>query len=152
METAIRTAQATDVSAVREIVASAYEPWATALGFRPLPMDDDYAALIEAGCVFVAGQEGVDGVIVLVDEGDCLLVENVAVRPELQGRGIGQALLAFAEEEAARHGLSALRLYTHEKMASNVALYLKLGYVETGREPVSVGSRVHLRKVIPPQA
>lgn len=143
-----RPARATDLKTVDEVVAEAYQPWAASLGFRPRPMDADYADLIEAGRVYVTGHGGVDGIVVLVDEDDCLLVENVAVRLGLQGQGIGRALLAFAEREAARRRLSALRLYTNEKMASNVALYLALGYVEAGREPVPFGHLVHLRKVI----
>jgi hypothetical protein len=45
----------------------------------------------------------VDGVAVLVDEEDGLLVENIAVQSRLQARGIGRALLAFAELEAGLH-------------------------------------------------
>ncbi|MGI8647695.1 MAG: GNAT family N-acetyltransferase [Acidimicrobiales bacterium] len=143
-----RPARATELAEVTEVVAEAYQPWAIALGFRPPPMDADYAGLIEAERVYVMGHGGVDGIVVLVDEDDCLLVQNVAVRPGLQGQGVGRALLGFAEREAARRGLSALRLYTHEKMASNVALYLALGYVETDRQPISVGNLVHLRKTV----
>jgi hypothetical protein len=36
-------------------------------------------------------------------------------------------------------------------MSSNVRLYQRLGYVETGREPVGVGSHlVHLSKPLAP--
>ena len=76
------------------------------------------------------------------------MVDNVAVGRDLQGSGIGRRLLAFAEEVAALRGKPALRLYTHERMESNINLYLRLGYVETDREPVDVGHRVHMRKAI----
>jgi ribosomal protein S18 acetylase RimI-like enzyme len=145
----VRPASTFERSAVEQVVAEAYQPWASVLGFRPPPMDADYGYRIAAGQVYVTGKRRVDGVAVLVDEHDCLVVENVAVRPALQGQGIGRALLGFAEREAQRRGLPALRLYTHEQMTSNLALYTSLGYVETGREPVRAGYRVHLRKIIP---
>jgi GNAT superfamily N-acetyltransferase len=140
-----RLALTADRGAVEEVVKQAYQPWARTLGFRPGPMDEDYTALIDARRVYVTG-EVVDGLMVLTDEDGCLVVENVAVRPERQGHGIGRALLAFAEREAVRRGKPALRLYTHEQMASNIALYLTLGYVETHRESAPVGRLVHLRK------
>jgi ribosomal protein S18 acetylase RimI-like enzyme len=77
-----------------------------------------------------------------VPEPEVLLVENVAVRPSLHGRGLGRRLLAFAEDEARRLGLPAVRLYTNEKMGRNIALYEKLGYEVTGRQPV--GERGHI--------
>jgi GNAT superfamily N-acetyltransferase len=145
---ALRLATHEDLAAVEGIVSEAYQPWADALGFRPGPMDEDYAALIASGEVFVTGSAALNGLIVLVEEPGCLFIENVAVRPAGQHRGIGRSLLFFAEREAARRGSAALRLYTHEMMTSNIALYHSLGYVETHREPFAIGSRVHLRKQI----
>jgi len=80
----IREARPADLAAVQDVIA--YQPWATSLGFRPKPRDANYADLIEAGRVYVAGHGDVDGVAVFVDEEDRLLVENVGVRSRLQGR------------------------------------------------------------------
>jgi hypothetical protein len=55
-------------------------------------------------------------------------------------------LPAFAEDEAHRRRLPAVRLHTHERMTSNLRLYAAAGYVETGREDVGAGHLVHLRK------
>ena len=38
-------------------------------------------------------------------------------------RGIGRRMIAFAESEARRLGFAEIRLYTHEKMIENIALY-----------------------------
>ncbi len=73
-------------------------------------------------------------------------VASVAVRPGRQGLGIGRALLEFAETQARDGGRAAIRLYTHSAMASNVALYERLGYVATHREPLDAGHLVHMRK------
>ena len=139
MEHLIRGAGPDDRAAVEELVAAAYVPWVAVIGGRPKPMDADYAGLIDAGRVHLAvdsGTDVLDGLIVLVPEPGTLLVENVAVRPALHGRGLGRRLLAFAEGEAGRLGLPALRLYTNGKMTRNIALYEALGYAVTERRPV----------------
>jgi ribosomal protein S18 acetylase RimI-like enzyme len=74
------------------------------------------------------------------------LIENVAVDPESQHRGIGRALLAFAEAHAASVGVAELRLYTNEAMHDNLRLYPRLGYVETGRGRGAGFNRVYFRK------
>ncbi|MFI9589602.1 GNAT family N-acetyltransferase [Nonomuraea sp. NPDC052265] len=140
----MRLAQEADRAAVEQLVHDAYQPWAEIIGMRPLPMEADYPALIAAGRVHVT--DGLEGLVVLVPEEGALLVDNVAVRPDLHGRGIGRGLLAYAEQEAARLGLPALRLYTNVKMASNIALYTSLGYVETGRADLDGRSAVMMRK------
>jgi len=150
MRDTVRSARPADRAAVEEIVHAAYEPWVRTIGVRPAPLDADYGALISGGLVFVCGADELTGVIVLVPEADVLLIENVAVRPDRQGEGIGRALLAFAEAEARGGGRPAVRLYTHSGMASNVALYERLGYVVTHRQPLDTGYLVHMRKQVAP--
>jgi hypothetical protein len=41
--------------------------------------------------------------------------------------------MQFAENEARRRGFFEMRLYTHEKMIENVAMYASSGWTETGR-------------------
>lgn len=144
----VRVAVAADRSAVEDVVRQAYEPWVAELGGRPAPTDADYAALIAAGSVYVSGTAEVSGVVVLEPEPDALLLDNLAVRPDRQGRGIGHELLAFAEVTAERLGLPAIRLFTHEKMTGNIRLYDALGYVITGRQPIGAGHLVHMRKTL----
>jgi len=142
----VRPAVAADQGVVEDIVAQAYGPWVAELGGRPAPMDADYAALIAAGSVYVVGGPDVAGVIVLTAEPDVLVVDNVAVRPDRQGNGIGRELLAFAETTAERLDLPTIRLFTHAKMTSNIRLYESLGYNVTGRQPIEGGHLVHMRK------
>jgi GNAT superfamily N-acetyltransferase len=130
-------------------VHDAYEPWIEVIGMRPIPMEADYGKLIEARRVHVT--DDLDGLIVLVPQDDgVLFVDNVAVRPDSQGKGIGRRLLAYAEEEARRLGLLALSLFTNVKMASNIALYTSLGYVETNRIGIEGRSAVVMRKELSP--
>ena len=123
----IRRAVAVDQPIVESVVQAAYAPWIDIIGGRPRPMEADYAELIAAGQVWVL--DPLEGLIVLVPEDGVLLIESVAVGPAAQGRGLGPRLLAFAEQQARARGLSTLRLYTNEKMVSNIALYQRLGYV-----------------------
>ena len=86
--------------------------------------------------------------IALVDAGDHLVVNNVAVAPAHQGRGLGRALLAFAEDEARRRGLAEVRLHTHVAMADNLVMYPRLGYTETGRATQDGFHRVQFVKAL----
>src|SRR5260370_9300856 len=131
----IRRATPDDRTEVEAIVHATYSVYVDRIGKPPGPMLDDYGRLIADGAVSVfAAPDGVlAGLIVLVPASDHLLLDNVAVRPERQGEGIGRRLIAFAESEACRLGYRELRLYTHEKMSENIAVYLRLGFAETGR-------------------
>jgi len=59
----------------------------------------------------------------LLLKADHLLLDNLAVRPDRQRCGFGRKLIAFAEAEARRLRFAELRLYTHEAMSENIALY-----------------------------
>jgi ribosomal protein S18 acetylase RimI-like enzyme len=109
-------------------------------------MQADYAALIGRGGVYVIADPDVVGVLVLDRQDQTLWIENVAVCPDHQRRGLGRRLLAFAEEQARAAGLHELRLYTHERMVENIALYQRLGYVEVEGRQEQGFQRVFMRK------
>jgi GNAT superfamily N-acetyltransferase len=84
-----------------------------------------------------------------VDEGEVLLVENVAVAPGRQGQRLGTRLLALAEAIARDLGRPRLRLYTNALWAENIALYRRLGYAVDREEQVRPGLvRVHMSKSV----
>jgi ribosomal protein S18 acetylase RimI-like enzyme len=144
----IRPARPDELELIRTIVHDAYVGYVERIGGRPGPMDSDYAALLDEGAVHVIDCDPPPGLIVLSDRPDHLLVENVAVAPQTQGRGHGGALLRFAEAEARRRGFAELRLYTHERMTENLSLYAHLGYEQIGRRPEHGFPRVYLSKRI----
>lgn len=142
-----RPATLADRHAIEDIVRQAYSPYIARMGRPPGPMLDDYEALISDGRVFVIETEGViQGLIVLIPEKDAMLLENVAVAPEFKGKGIGRSLLEYAERSARTAGYRAVRLYTHEKMTENIALYTRIGYVETHRAEEIGLKRVFMTK------
>ena len=112
-------------------------------------MSDDYGSLIDAGVVYVVEQEGhVKGMIVLIAENDALLLDNVAVDPGAQGRGLGRMMLEFAERTAKEAGYRAVRLYTNEAMGENIGLYSRIGYRETHRDEEKGFKRVYMTKCL----
>lgn len=64
----------------------------------------------------------------LVPGHDDLHVRRLAVLPELQGRGIGRAMMAWAESEAVRRGLGAVAIGVRIALRGNVAFFRRLGY------------------------
>ena len=147
----LRPAVADDVADLQALAFVAYEGYVARIGRRPAPMTANYAQAVRDGRVWVAEDNGVlVGLAVLILAPDHLLLENIAVSPARQGRGIGTRLLALAEEHARRHGLSEVRLYTNEAMTENLAYYPRRGYLETHRAEQDGFRRVFFSKVITP--
>lgn len=144
----IRPAAPGDLGAIHELVGDAYRGYISEIGFRAPPMDVDYSAALARGEVFVAEHESIVGVIVLVGHPQHLLVENVAVHTREQGKGIGSALLDFAERRAQIKGLPRVRLYTHERMARNLLIYARRGYQRDRKPPGDDSPRVFLSKEV----
>jgi GNAT superfamily N-acetyltransferase len=145
----IRLACQADRGSIEAIVRSAYGKYVPRMGREPMPMRDDYATLIDAQCVHVLDDDGViKGVIVLMRETETLLLHNVAIVPEAQGTGLGRLLLTFAERAARDCGYGSIRLYTNEVMTENIALYTRIGYVETHRGDEKQFRRVYLSKTL----
>jgi ribosomal protein S18 acetylase RimI-like enzyme len=147
----IRAAESGDVASVRAVVLAAYQHYVARIGKPPGPMLDDYARRITDGQTWVVQQAGgrIAGVLVLEEQAEGLLLDNIAVLPECQGQGVGRALLRFAEVEAGRRGYRQIRLYTHALMTENIALYGRIGYVETGRVREKGFDRVYMAKPLP---
>jgi ribosomal protein S18 acetylase RimI-like enzyme len=145
----IRLACPDDCTAIEALVREAYSPYVARIGREPGPMLDDYAALIAQSRVHVLEEEaGIAGAVVLVPEADTMLLDNVAVSPRAQGRGYGRKLIAFAEEAAREAGYATIRLYTNEAMTENLALYPRLGFVETHRGEEKGFRRIYMAKAL----
>ncbi len=143
----IRPATLDDAAAIGALVGRAYARWAASIGRKPLPMLADYAAVVKAGMTSVLVADGtIAGVLVLEAHPDHLLIENVAVDPPCQHRSFGRHLMAHAEDEARRLGLDLLRLYTNVAMVENIAMYARLGYVETHRSVQDGRHRAFMEK------
>ncbi len=141
----VRPATPADLPAIKALITAAYTRYLTRMNKPPGPMLRDYGPSVEAGHTWVIGRP-VLGVLTLVPAPDHLLIENIALHPDAQGRGLGRGLMSFAEQEAARRGLTRLSLYTHEVMTENLAIYAHLGYVEVERRSEDGYHRVFMEK------
>jgi ribosomal-protein-alanine N-acetyltransferase len=62
---------------------------------------------------------------------------RLAVRPAMQGRGVGRFLVADFIQKAGRNGMTRLTVNTQSDNTASLALYKRLGFRETGeRYPV----------------
>jgi GNAT superfamily N-acetyltransferase len=110
-------------------------------------MTDDYAKVIANQQVTIAENHGtIVGLIVLTVDDEGFFIDNVAVHPSHRGKGLGRALLEFAETEARRRGCDSIYLYTHEKMTENLTIYSRFEYVEYDRRSQGEFSLVYMRK------
>lgn len=126
-------------------------PWVVVIGRRPGPMDDDHAARIAAGQARVIEDRGrIVALLVTERHADHLLIDNLAVAPEAQGRGFGRMLLAEAERQARAAALARLRLYTHARIASNIALCRRAGFSDVARVTEKGFDRVYMERVLDP--
>jgi len=93
-----------------------------------LPTDDLRAGLAVRWWGLRSGGHLV-GVVGLETHGREALLRSLAVRPEAQGTGTGTTLVAHAEAQARRLGLTRLHLLT----TTAEAFFARLGYARTER-------------------
>ena len=143
----MRRAGAADAAAVRALTRAAYAKWVPLIGREPKPMQADYDTAVQKHRVDLLHEDGrLAALIETIDRPDHLLIENVAVSPDFQKRGLGRKLVAHAEALATEMGYKEVRLYTNKLFAENVALYLKLGYRIDREETSALGITVYMSK------
>lgn len=137
-------------AAIEEIAQNAYAGYLPLMDRKPFPMLDDYNRHIANGNAYILEEKGqVMGYVILIPQQDgSLLLDNIAVDPKAQQCGYGRALLAFAEEEAARSGRSRIDLYTNEVMRDNVTWYTHHGYTITDQHLEKGYQRIYFSKMV----
>ncbi|MBI1245989.1 MAG: GNAT family N-acetyltransferase [Alphaproteobacteria bacterium] len=144
---AFRRARPDEGPLLREITRAAYAKWVPLIGREPLPMTADHVAAVRDHIVEFAELGGhVVAALHLEALDGHMLVENIAVRPEMQRRGLGDALLARGEEIAREMGYAVVRLYTNSRMGGNTEWYLARDYAIEREEAFGNGNRVHFVK------
>ena len=137
----MRRARRDDAEAIRDLTRAAYAKWVPVIGREPKPMTVDYdSALRDHRFDLLYLDNVLAGLIETVDEVDRILIENVAVSPTFQGRGLGSKLLAHAEKMAASLGRKRIRLYTNKRFAENIASIFGSAIASTARK-TSAGER-----------
>jgi ribosomal protein S18 acetylase RimI-like enzyme len=145
----VRRAGAADAAVVRDLTRSAYARWCAVIGREPKPMTADYDRAVREHIVDLAfAADRLAGLIEMIPAADHLLVENVAVSPDCQGRGTGRFLMAHAEDTAAQLRLPIIRLYTNKLFAANIRFYESLGYRIDREEAFRGGVLTHMSKTL----
>lgn len=106
----------------------------------------------DKGALLLAERAGdLVGCVFAQVKGDALYIGKLAVRPGLQGAGIGRKLVDAAREEARRRGLGILELQTRIELVENHATFARMGFVKTGEDahegfdrPTSITMRAKL--------
>lgn len=151
-ELTFRRAGPDDAETVRALTHAAYAKWVPVIGRRPKPMNADYDHAVRAHLIELAYLDGeLAGLIELISAADHLLLENLAVAPAQQRKGIGRRLMAHVEALARARGLKQVRLYTNKAFTTNLDFYLSLGYTLEREEPLQRGGvLVHFAKAVDP--
>ena len=143
----IRNATLGDAKAITDCVVASYSHYIDRIGELPGPMLEDYSEVINQHTVFVLTDESaIVGLLVLIVQPGCMLLDNISVHPSYQGRGLGRRLMMLAERETLRSGMDLIKLYTNESMTENIDIYGKLGYIETERKLERGYSRIYMQK------
>lgn len=96
------------------------EPWSA----------DEYRALLEAGRIWVAEADGVPvGYVAATDLGGHVHLDQLSVRPEHGGRGLGSALVEVVVGWARSQGATSVTLTTFRDVAWNGPWYERRGFV-----------------------
>jgi GNAT superfamily N-acetyltransferase len=145
---AVRKAVPADQASVEACVRAAYTPYIEQIGVSPAPLHDDYGKLIADGCVWLAVTPSAEvvGVMVMFVASDHILLDNYAVLPAWQDRGISKEFTALAKREARQRGIRTLRLYTNAKMSKNLEIYRRRGWVEVERRVEAGYDRVYMER------
>ena len=106
----LRRATAADAHDVRVITRSAYAKWVPLIGREPKPMTANYERAVIDHIIDLCEENGqLLALIEVVPRPDHLLIENIAIRPDRQGLGLGDKLLQHAEDQARALGLNETR-------------------------------------------
>jgi GNAT superfamily N-acetyltransferase len=146
----LRRATTADAPNIRALTRSAYAKWVPLIGREPIPMTADYDRAVADHIIDLwEERDQLLALIELVRGADYLSIENIAVRPDQQGKGLGSKLLDHAERLALSLGLDEIRLYTNAAFASNLSFYSRRGYQEYERGSLLPGSvTIFMRKKI----
>jgi ribosomal-protein-alanine N-acetyltransferase len=124
----LRAYQSADLQAVHEVDRQAFD----GLWLYSLPVLT--AALAQAASVTILETEGrVAGYQLSTASALGAHLARLAVRPELQGRGYGRALVEHLLHEFGRQGFDRVSVNTQEDNAPSLRLYRRLGFRDTGQ-------------------
>lgn len=146
-EPELRRAVREDAPVLRRIAEAAYALYVPRIGRRPAPMDADFSTQVARGRVWIAEVDGEPaGYLVGYPRDADWFVENLAVDPTYQDRGVGRRLMVMAEAQARRCGLPRVALYTNRRMWESAGFYGRLGFYVTHAAEEAGFQRIYMAK------
>lgn len=138
----LRTMTSADIDAVSEIERNVYQidPWSKE------QFASEFVGVPETRFYIIAEKEGRTigyGGLFAPSPGVEADVQTVTVVVEMQGKGIGRALLERLIEEASRRACPAVLLEVRVGNESAIHLYESFGFVEIARRLNYYGSNLH---------
>ena len=143
----IRPARPDDVEALVALVESAYRGDSSRVGWTTEAdllegqrTDPEEVRSVLEHVLVTEDADGLVGCCTLVPKDGHAYFGMFAVRPGVQGGGVGSALLEAAERRAAEHGLPHVDMTVISSRSELIAYYERRGYVDTGeRRPFPYG-------------
>ncbi|MCW2706981.1 MAG: Acetyltransferase [Frankiales bacterium] len=135
----IRRAKPGDVDDVVSLVESAYRGESSRVGWTTEAdlldgqrTDPDEVVSVLDDLIVAEDDSGLVGCCTLIPRDGHAYFGMFAVRPGLQGGGVGSQLLAEAERLAAEHGAGHVEMTVISTRTELIDFYLRRGYVDTG--------------------
>ena len=145
----IRPAVLVDIPAIKDCAKAAYEIYVDRIGKEPAPMQANFAQQLNTHSIDVYVHHGdVVGYVVYQAQSQTMLLENVAVHPAHAGNRFGLQLIKHVEQVAANRQIPSVLLYTNEAMIENIAMYPKLGYIQTHKMEEDGFKRIYFVKPV----
>jgi len=136
-----------DAEAIAALTDAAYAKWVPLIGRKPKPMTADYAVAVRQHMIDLLYLDDILAALIeVIPQPDCILIENLAVSPDFQGKGLGRHLMAHVERMAAALDHRRVELYTNKLFAENVGFYQTLGYRIDREEAFRGGFVVYMSK------
>lgn len=124
-----RRAVASDLAAIEALQQAAYARNRRLLGVEPLPLQVNYADILQRMEVWLAEERGrLRGVLILEPRPDDMLIWSIAAAPDAQRQGLGEIMLDAAEVHARQTGRRTMRLYTGAVLEGLIRWYHRHGY------------------------
>lgn len=138
-EVIIRPARLADLPRLTELLQLLFaieadfcgDPGRQRRGLELLLASENACLLVAEAAGEVVGMASGQVLISTAEGGPALLVEDVLVRPQWRGRGIGRKLLAAWAAWAEKRGISRLQLLADRDNAPALAFYDQLGWQTT---------------------
>ncbi len=144
----IRRGRPSDLAGLLALEEACFQPWRRA---SPRSLLRSLRSPRQSVWVVDGGGDGLAALLVLWHHKRRIRVYDVATRPDLQGQGIGLALMAHTERLARKGGARDVSLEADAKDAPLIRWYRHQGYAVVDRMPhFYVGGRpaVRMRKPV----